>query len=183
MRALNSALLWVPIAIFACFVTKAKADILPPALAPSGAEHTFIIGGPAVVVDNGLTVTSADIDITGATEQIVNLHSGDALHFTNQFGIFGSYNSGLGMLSLSGSATPAQYQLALETVTFSTIGVAVGTRDISIQATDSAATPQSGNTLTEFVNVTTPEPASVVMMALGAIGLLGVRRLRARRTS
>ena len=46
------------------------------------------------------------------------LQSGDTLNFTNQNGISGSYSGGV--LTLTGSATPAQYQTALQSVTFST---------------------------------------------------------------
>ena len=48
------------------------------------------------------------------------LQAGDTLNFANQNGITGSYNSGTGTLALTGSATPAQYQTALQSITFST---------------------------------------------------------------
>ena len=61
----------------------------------SGAAGTFTIGGPAVAVDPGLTVGSADTDLTGATVTISSdtLQAGDTLDFTNQNGISGSYNA------------------------------------------------------------------------------------------
>ena len=68
------------------------------------------IGGSAVAVDPAIMVSSADADLTGATVTISagTLQAGDTLHFTNQNGITGSYSGGV--LTLNGSATPAQYQ-------------------------------------------------------------------------
>ena len=64
-----------------------------------------------------MTVSSYDTDVTGATVTIgTGYQSGsDTLHFTNQNGISGSYAGGV--LTLTGSATPAQYQTALQSVT------------------------------------------------------------------
>ena len=58
-------------------------------MTPSGATNTFTVGGSAVAVDSGVTVTSNDTDLTGATVTISagTLQSGDTLHFTNQNGI------------------------------------------------------------------------------------------------
>ena len=72
-----------------------------------------------VVVDPGLTLSEAG-NLDGATVVINNCSSGDTLNFTNQNGISGSYNSTNGKLTLSGSATYANYQTALRSVTFST---------------------------------------------------------------
>ena len=170
-------------ALFACCASQAHADILPPTVVGSGVPSTFDLGGSPVVVDSGITVTSEDIFITGATEQITNFRSGDELNFLNQNGIFGFYNSAVGELTLDGTASPAEYQLALQSITFSALG-GPGVRDISVIADDSSATPTTSNTVIESVNVVgAPEPASVVMMFLGAVGLLGLRRLRVRRAA
>ncbi len=45
--------------------------------------------------------------------------TGDTLNFTDQNGISGSYNSGTGVLTLTGSASVANYQTALRSITFS----------------------------------------------------------------
>ena len=84
-----------------------------------------------MAVDSGVTVSSGDADLTGATVTISSgtLQSGDVLNFTNQNGISGSYSGGV--LTLSGSATPAQYQAALQSVTFSTTSTNTTTRAIS----------------------------------------------------
>ena len=62
------------------------------------------------------------------------LQTGDTLNFTNQNGITGSYSGGV--LTLSGSATPAQYQTALQSVTFSTTSGMQRTRQTSFVALD-----------------------------------------------
>ena len=123
----------------------------PPVVTPSGTTNTFTVGGSAVAVDSGVTVTSYDTDLTGATVTITNYQSGDTLNFTNQNGIIGSYSGGV--LTLTGSATPAQYQAALQSVTFSTTSTNTTTRSLSIVAIDSSASPTTSNTAAESVNV------------------------------
>ena len=63
-----------------------------------------------------LTVTDADnATLAAATVSISGgFLAGDALNFTNQNGITGSYNAATGVLTLSGTATVAQYQAALD---------------------------------------------------------------------
>ena len=43
----------------------------------------------------------------------------DSLNFANQHGISGSYNAATGILTLSGPATLANYQAALDSITYS----------------------------------------------------------------
>ena len=108
--------------------------VAAPVVTPSGTTNIFTVGGAAVAVDSGLTVSSSDADLSGATVTISagTLQSGDTLNFTNQNGISGSYSGGV--LTLTGSATPAQYQTALQSVTFSTTSTNTTTRSISIVA-------------------------------------------------
>ncbi len=122
----------------------------PPVVTASGITNTFKVGGAAVAVDSGVTVTSYDTDLTGATETITNYQSGDALNFTNQGGISGSYNSASGVLTLTGTATVAQYQAALQSVTFSTTSIASTSRTLSIVAIDGSL---DSNPAVEQVNV------------------------------
>ncbi len=117
------------------------------------AFSTFTLGGSAVAVDSGVTVTSYDTDITGATETITDYQSGDTLNFTNQNGISGSYSAGV--LTLSGSATPAQYQTALQSVTFSTTSTNTTTRSISIVALDGSLTSNSASESIEVSELAT----------------------------
>lgn len=72
-------------------------------------------------VNSGLTLTDADNNTaSGATVTISGGRvTGDSLNFTNQNGITGSYNATTGVLTLSGTATLADYQAALRSITFS----------------------------------------------------------------
>ena len=81
------------------------------------------------------------------------LQAGDTLNFTNQNGINGSYSGGV--LTLSGGATPAQYQAALQSVTFSTTSTNTTTRAISIVVSDG---PLVSGSAAEQVNVSTTPP-------------------------
>ena len=84
------------------------------------ASFTFTEGDEAKVIDATLTLSDADdSQLTGATVSISTvLTTGDALSFTAQHGITGNYNSGTGVLTLSGTASVAQYQEILRSVTF-----------------------------------------------------------------
>jgi Right handed beta helix region len=93
----------------------------PPSLSNSGPAVGYQVGGAAVGVAHSLAVTdtasstlaSASVAITGG------FLAGDTLNFANQAGITGSYNASTGVLALSGSASLAAYQTALDSVTFS----------------------------------------------------------------
>ncbi|MEN5343196.1 DUF4347 domain-containing protein [Achromobacter mucicolens] len=76
------------------------------------------VGGTAVAIDPGLTLSGTSTAIS-ATVRITNLVVGDQLGFTAQNGISGSYNASVGELQLTGSASLAQWQAALRSVTFS----------------------------------------------------------------
>ncbi|HEX4145357.1 MAG TPA: choice-of-anchor Q domain-containing protein [Pirellulales bacterium] len=127
--------------------------IAPPVMAaPSVAPSTFTVGGPAVEFDAGGTVTSFDTHLTSASMTISSgFQSADTLIFTNQNGITGNY--GNGVLTLTGSATPAQYQAALASVTFFTTSTSITPRSISIVALDGSALPTAGNTAVATVDV------------------------------
>lgn len=79
----------------------------------------FITGSGAVVIDDGITLSDVDSTTmaTGSAEISSNFQNGeDVLQFTNQNGISGSYSNGV--MSLSGSATVAQYQTALRSIKY-----------------------------------------------------------------
>ena len=79
-----------------------------------------------------LNLESATIQITSGYQS-----GEDVLAFSNQSGITGSWDSSTGTLSLSGTATKAQYETALESVTY----------------TNSSDTPDTTNrTVTWIVN-------------------------------
>ena len=92
-----------------------------PTGADAGATLAFTEGNGASVIDSSLTL--ADVDDTNLESATIQITSGyqsgeDVLAFTDQSGITGSWNSSTGTLSLSGSATKAQYETALESITY-----------------------------------------------------------------
>ncbi|NOU43388.1 MAG: DUF4347 domain-containing protein, partial [Methyloglobulus sp.] len=74
----------------------------------------------SIVIDSAISVSDVDnTTLTGATVQIhpLSYRSGeDVLSFSNQLGITGSWNSGTGILTLSGTTSVANYQAALRSV-------------------------------------------------------------------
>jgi hypothetical protein len=121
----------------------------------SAGSDSYTSGTAAILVDgamNGaLTVTDPDsATLTGATVNISNgFTAGDTLGFANQLGISGTYDSNTHTLTLTGSAPPLDYQVALRSITFFTTAGA-GTRTISFTANDGHG---NGNTATKDVNV------------------------------
>ncbi|HEX4145820.1 MAG TPA: hypothetical protein VHY91_20110 [Pirellulales bacterium] len=107
-------------------------------------------------IDAGLTVSSTEADLTGATVAFAQntLGAGDTLNFTNQNGITGSYSGGV--LTLFGNATAAQYQAALDSITFSTISTVTSPRSLSVAV---SAADGSGATIRETVDVAAAPPS------------------------
>ena len=78
----------------------------------AGATLAYTENDAPTVVDSGLTVSDADnANLASATVTIsAGFATGeDTLAFTNQNGITGSWNAGTGVLTLSGTATVANY--------------------------------------------------------------------------
>ena len=100
-----------------------------PVATTNGGAATFTEGGAAAVIDNGITV--ADLDTTtlaSATVSITgNFQTGeDVLAFTNNPATMGNisanYTAGTGVLALTSAgatATLAQWQAALQSITYS----------------------------------------------------------------
>ena len=85
----------------------------------AGNTLAYSENGVALSIATALTLSDADNTTqNSATVTITTVSSGDILGFTDQNGITGSFNSGTGVLSLTGSASLANYQSALRSVTF-----------------------------------------------------------------
>ncbi len=129
----------------------------------AGATATFDGGGSPVTLDGALTVSdTAQADLTGATVSIsANFLSGDELNFTNQNGITGSYDAVHGTLTLTGTSSVANYQTALDSITYSfsptngdpTNGGGDTTRTISWSASDSVASSTAVTSSLDTVHV------------------------------
>ncbi|WP_165371667.1 beta strand repeat-containing protein [Pseudolysobacter antarcticus] len=115
-----------------------------PPVVVAGAAVTYTEANPPLVLDAGITVSDVDnTNLTSATVAIsANFNSAqDVLGFVNANGITGSFNAGTGVLSLSGSTTVANYQLALASVTYNNTSQnpTAATRTISWTVNDGSA--------------------------------------------
>ncbi|HCM77441.1 MAG TPA: hypothetical protein DIS90_13735 [Cytophagales bacterium] len=91
----------------------------PPVI--TGRSTSINFSGGAVVIDNSIDITDPDhVQLTGGTISISSnyLSTEDVLNFTNQNGITGIFDTGTGILTLSGNASLANYKTALASVEF-----------------------------------------------------------------
>mgnify|MGYP001627774361 CR=1 FL=1 len=114
---------------------------------------TFNSGDPATAITSALTVSDGDdTTIDNATVAITNNFetSEDVLAFTDQLGITGSYASGTGILTLTGTSSVANYQTAIRSITYQNTDPAPTetTRTISITVNDG-----DDNSNTEIRNI------------------------------
>ncbi|GAA1185944.1 hypothetical protein GCM10009645_15250 [Mycolicibacterium poriferae] len=143
---------------------------VPPLVVPTIPAVIYTAGDPALNIATLLNLIDVDSqNLSGATIAITggNLDADETLSFTTQSGISGVYNNGT--LTLSGTATVAQYQAAIRSVTFSTDSSADATiRTISIIVTDA----QGSSSLPGSVAVTVLA-APVNLAPLVTTSLLG----------
>ncbi len=125
----------------------------------SGTESAtldYLEGSAGTPVSPGVSVADPDnANVHGATVKIgTGRDSHDALHFSDQNGISGSlYDPSTGVLTLTGSATKANYQTALRSVRFDSAGGASGDRTVSFQIEDGEALNHDSNVANRTVNV------------------------------
>ena len=141
-----------------------------PVVGTSGGSAAYVENGSPVAIDSGLTLSDADsTQLTGATVAITSgfVAGQDVLGFANQSGITGSYNTGTGVLTLSGSASVAQYQAALRSVTYANSSDAPATapRSIGFSASDAWV---SSTVATRSVTVTAVNDAPVLGFVSGS---------------
>jgi len=150
----------------------------PPVL--SGIETSTLSGyhaqDPAVAVTSSLAASDADdTNLASATVSISSgFTSGDQLSFTNQNGITGSYDSSTGVLQLSGSSSVANYQTALRSVSYSSMGspTTSSTRTITFQADDGQSSHHASNTESRTISVdpANQAPTATTDNYTGAVG-------------
>ncbi len=131
----------------------------PPVVTGSQAQIQYSIGN--LVVDN--TINIADVDntlITGATVSISNnfFTTEDRLNFTNQLGISGSYNAATGVLTLTGTATLANYSTALQSISYTNLLIipTILTRTVSFVVSDGTDNSASFNKFIEVLKINHP---------------------------
>ncbi|MEY4753141.1 MAG: hypothetical protein RJA44_816, partial [Pseudomonadota bacterium] len=128
----------------------------------------------ATAIDPSLTLSDVDSSIlSGATVSIgTGFASGqDVLGFTNQNSITGTYDTTTGVLTLSGSATVAQYQAALRSVTYFNSSEAPSTaaRTVSFQVDDGSGANNLSNVLDSTITVLSVNDAAVLSSATVAL--------------
>lgn len=153
----------------------AYTDMGTPAVTTDGGSASFVAGdntgSTPVVVDSGLTFTAVTTTMESATVAITgNFQAGqDILAFTNDGSsmgnISGVYNASVGALTLTSAgatALIAQWQSALDSVTYtdSAITPNSATRTVSFTAVDGNGT--SSNTATRTVTVAATDQTPIV---------------------
>jgi len=123
----------------------------------------YYAGTPPVPITSSLTVSDASsTTLASATVSITAglASSDDSLGFTGQNGITGSYDASTGVLTLTGTASLADYQAALRSVTYKDANAltAAGNRTISFQVNDGAAASNLSNVVTRTIAVATNTP-------------------------
>src|SRR5690606_37414530 len=88
-----------------------------PTVTTLGDPLSYVSVGQGVIVDQGLTISGTAItQVIGATVTIGNIQAGDELTFTSGGGITGNFVGNV--LTLTGTATAADYQAVLRSVSF-----------------------------------------------------------------
>ena len=92
-----------------------------PTVAGAGGTLAYTEGDGAQVIDAALTI--GDVDTANIASATITLSAGfvsaeDVLAFTNTAAITGVYNAVTGVLTLTGSDTLANYEAALESITY-----------------------------------------------------------------
>ena len=134
----------------------ADTDQTPVVVSTSGAT-AYVGGTAATAIDGGVTVS--DRDNTTLASATISIGSGfdsnkDTLSFTNSGGITGSYDAATGILTLTGSsATTAQWQTALDSISFSSTSTSYGNRTISFVVNDGT---ENSAAATKTVDMTAP---------------------------
>jgi len=128
-------------------ITISNVNDVPPVVTTTVANGTY--SGTAVAVDSGVTITDDSPTLVGGTVRISSgyVSTEDVLSFINTSNITGSYDTPTGVLTLTGTDTVANYQLALRSVLFSNTNAtpATNARVVTFQVNDGASTNNLSN--------------------------------------
>jgi len=124
----------------------------PPVITGSSAVVSY--PGSAITIDNTISVSDVDNPtITGVNVSMGTnfLSTEDVLTFVNQGGITGVYNSGTGVLVLTGTASLATYSTALRSITYTNLfQTSLLTRTVAFVANDGSANSLPFSKFIEF---------------------------------
>ena len=157
-----------------------------PVITVSGSTPKFVLGKGAVAALTSVSIsdtdstklTGAKVTVTAAPLLVPTFVSGDKLNFSDTGMITGSYNPNTGVLTLTGTATLAEYQAALQSITFSATqggGILDGLADrtVTVTVTDDGATSATSEADSATVKVANPAPPSVSLSGAIAKFILG----------
>ena len=96
-----------------------------------------LVGKTIALWDPDSALDGAKVEITSGFDP-----SADQLQFANQLGITGTYNSGTGVLTLTGTASVSDYQTALRSIRLVTSSS--GQRQLRFQVRDAEGAPSNG---------------------------------------
>ncbi|WP_246785212.1 DUF4347 domain-containing protein [Bradyrhizobium sp. S69] len=178
-RAINWTVTDTSNATSAAATSAVDLELGPSVIA--GSVQTFTEGSGAVTLDNSLKVSDpASTTLTGATVTIGNLFSGDTLNFADQNNITGTYDAITGVLTLKGVDTVADYQAALQSVSYGSTaadpsnGGADQGRTISWTVTDGVGTSVAATSRVNVLGVNQAPTATVPTAAYSATEGVGL---------
>ncbi len=126
IRAIGTA---VEMVFALCFTSTTSTA---QSITTSATTNPYTLQAPAIIVDNSITITSAT-SITDARVSVsTNFSSGDVLSYTGTLpsGLSAAYDAATGVLAFNGTATAADWQALLRTVTFSSSSSSTADRAI-----------------------------------------------------
>ena len=139
----------------------------------AGAILAYTENAAATIIDGTMTVNDVDdTQIAGATARIsAGLTTGDLLAVTTLNGISGTYSAGTGVLTLSGTATLANYQAAFRRVTYQSTSddptATASSRTVTWAVTDAnsdLAGAQTSVAVTSTINLTALKDPPVIVV-------------------
>ena len=112
-----------------------------PVLTTSAGSSAYVENAQPVRLDANLSITDVDSATLAGARLSINTNYApgvDRLGFVNAFGITGNWNAATGVLTLTGTASVADYQAALRSVTFVAAGDTppTATRVVAITVAD-----------------------------------------------
>jgi methionine-rich copper-binding protein CopC len=143
-----------------------------PALTTTATARSYTENAAAIVANDDLSLSDVDsANLTRATVQITGgLTAGDVLSFTASDVIDGTYDPATGTLTLEGTATVAQYQTVLRSVSYSSTSdhptATSASRTLTWQVNDGAATNNLSSSATSMIDVTSVNDAPTLANAL-----------------
>jgi VCBS repeat-containing protein len=152
-----------------CTLTQFAVEVPVPHVRPAlsnieSSTLSYQAGTPAVPITSSLTVSApSDTNLQWATVKVSSgfVSAEDVLSFSNQNGITGSYNSGTGVLKLTGASSVANYQQALQSVTYNDPNgksPTTGNRTISFRVYDRRYLKYGSNMVSRTIDVEPNSP-------------------------